>query len=311
MTDYYYRLCTVTSKRISTRRFLIKGCLGLIASATGCATEADGNKTKKKPIAQAAPFVKPKEKWGPGQLYEFLYNLPEPEMLTLMKLMEIVDPNATEGVMRSKQENVQKVLKQLLWVSNDLISYQRSNENNQNYHELVKWVAKSSGVSADIMSNASTFKLEIEIQKQIFVKMWDKLSPEQRLELLSKIDPNGQIKDKASIIALGGAGAIAVLSTTVFLSGFAFYTTMTITMSTVAGFFGLTLPFAAYTSASTLVAVLSGPVGWVIGGIALLGSVAYAGSADIKKTTLFIMQLHDLKIQALQEAGVPENEVFK
>ncbi|MEZ4731397.1 MAG: hypothetical protein R3E79_30125 [Caldilineaceae bacterium] len=136
------------------------------------------------------------------------------------------------------------------------------------------------------------------------------MSVEQRQELLNKIDPNGKIKDKAAIAALTGSGAIAVLSTSVAFSGFAFYTSMSVAISTVAGFFGLTLPFAAYTGASSVVAFLSGPVGWAIAGIAALGGIALAGRANVTKTSAFISQIHALKVAALIEAGIPEKEIF-
>lgn len=144
----------------------------------------------------------------------------------------------------------------------------------------------------------------------LFTETWDKLSVEQRKELLNKIDPNNKIKDKAAIVALSSSGAIAALSTSVAFSGFAFYTTMSVGISTAAGLLGVTLPFAAYTGASSVVAFLSGPVGWAIAGIAALGGVALAGRANIKKTAIFICQLHFMKVEALIEAGIPEKEIF-
>jgi uncharacterized protein YaaW (UPF0174 family) len=100
------------------------------------------------------------------------------------------------------------------------------------------------------------------------------------------------------------------LSATAAFSGFAFYTTMSVTIATVALAAGVTLPFVAYAGASTLVGVLSGPVGWAIMGMAALGGAALAGRADPQKTTALIAQLHALKVEALIAAGVPERDVF-
>ena len=160
------------------------------------------------------------------------------------------------------------------------------------------------------VASESSFFLERAVQTQLFTQLWDKLDQKQRLALLEKIDPNGHIQDKAAITALAGAGALGALSLTVAFSGFAFYTTMSVTISTVAGFLGLTLPFAAYAGASSLVAFLSGPVGWAIIALATLGGIGLAGRADVKKTTAFICQIHCLKIAALIAARVPETEVF-
>jgi uncharacterized protein YaaW (UPF0174 family) len=205
---------------------------------------------------------------------------------------------------------VRDIQKQVLWLSSNILMYPFRDPAAINYHDLVTWVAADLGVKQELIVNASTFALEREIYKQLFAELWEKLTEQQRLELLRKIDPNGDIKDKAAIAALGGAAALGTLSATVIFSGFAFYTTMSITISTVAGFFGLTLPFSIYTGASTLVAVLSGPIGWAIMGVAALGGLALAGRANSKKTASFIIQIHSLKVAALKAAGIPERDVF-
>src|SRR5690349_15514309 len=92
--------------------------------------------------------------------------------------------------------------------------------------------------------------------------------------------------------------------------GFTFYTSMSVAISVVASSLGLALPFAAYMGASSIVAFLSGPVGWTIAGILGIGGVALSGRANPDKTTAFILQIHSLKAAALVAAGVPEKEVF-
>lgn len=269
-----------------------------------------GGDDKKKPISEASAFVKPKEKSGADHLYEFLNALPDEVMLSLMKGLGMVGEKARPDVLKGKSKDVREIQKRALWLSSNILSYPFRDETTLDYHQLATWVASSSGVEKSVVKAGSTFKLERETQKQIFAELWDKLKPEQRRELLDRIDPNGHIQDKAAIAAMTGAGALGVLSLTVAFSGFAFYTTMAVTISTVAGFFGFTLPFVAYAGASSLVAFLSGPVGWAIMGLAALGGVALAGRANVTKTTAFICQIHALKIAALVEAGIPEKDVF-
>ncbi len=96
---------------------------------------------------------------------------------------------------------------------------------------------------------------------------------------------------------------------TVAFTGFAFYTTMSVTIATVAGAVGVTLPIATYTTASSVVGILSGPVGWAILGVAALGGLALAGRANLQKTTALIDQIHALKVEALIAAGVREQDV--
>jgi len=267
-----------------------------------------------KSLAPAAALVKVKEKWTAEHLYEFLNALPNESLLSLKKALGLLNENANLNALQGKSKDVRDIQKQALWISSNILTYPFHDETVLNYHSLVMWVAKDIGVAPEIIANESTFVLERAAQKllfaQVFVPTWDKLNVKEREDLLNKIDPKGQIKDKAAIAALSGSGALAALSTTVAFTGFAFYTTMSVTISTVAGFFGLTLPFAGYAGASSIIAFISGPVGWAVMGIGAVGGIALAGRANVKKTTDFIFRIHELKVAALSEAGIPEKEVF-
>ena len=195
-------------------------------------------------------------------------------------------------------------------MSSNVLSYPFRDELELDYHGLVQWVAKKAEVSRQLVDGGTTFEIEHELQKLLFVQLWDKLSPEQRLTVLYRVDPHGNIKDKASVAALGGAGALAILSTTVAAYGFAFYTTMSVTIATVASAIGVTVPFAGYMGASSLVGVLSGPVGWAIMGVTAIGGIVILGRPNIQKTTALIGQVHSLKIEALAAARISESEVF-
>ncbi|GBD37189.1 hypothetical protein HRbin36_02319 [bacterium HR36] len=156
----------------------------------------------------------------------------------------------------------------------------------------------------------STFALERKILEQLFIRMWNKLPPREREKLLCQLDKTGCIQDKAAIAALSGAAALTFLSTTVILSGFAFYTTMSTVICAVAGFFGITLPFSAYMAASSTVALLSGPVGWVLAGILAAIGLALTGRANPKKTIPFIVSLHYIKVEHMKNAGYREKDIF-
>ncbi len=266
--------------------------------------------TRQKSIAKAAPFVKPKEKWTADHFYDFLNALPADAMLALKKSLGILNAEATEVQLKGSDQDARDIQKHALWVSRNVLTYPFQDETKLNYHDLAAWVCGKAGVSEGVIDSAPTFALERELYKLLFANMWDKLNLQQRKELLAKVDPNETIKDKAAIAALSGAGALAALSTTVAFAGFAFYSTMSVTIATVAGAVGVTLPFATYAGASALIGVLSGPVGWAIMGVATLGGVAFAGRANLQKTTALIAQLHALKVEALIAAGVPERDVF-
>lgn len=333
------------SSMYNRRRFLalVGTCAGLLSAS--CRVDLPFSKTESKnldaaqaqsasdakPLAKAAELVKIKEKWTADNLYEFLNALPNESLLSLKKALGLVNEKAGLDSLYGKSKDVREIQKQALWISSNIFAYPFRDEAVLNYHALVTWVAQDIEVASDLIANESTFILERAIQTQLFAKLWDKLTVPQRKELLDKIvDSNSNISeyngkivnstainkvatmalDTAIVATFTSAGAIAALSTTVAFTGFTFYTTMSVMISTVAGFFGLTLPFAAYAGASSIVAFLSGPVGWAIMGIAAVGGVALAGRANVKKTTAFLWQVHALKVAALIEAGIPETEVF-
>jgi len=266
--------------------------------------------TRQKPMAKAAPFVKPKEKWTADHFYNFLNALPADTMLALKKSLGILSSDANETHLNGSEQDARDIQKHALWLSSNILAYPFRDAAKLNYHDLATWVGGKAGLDQPLIQNAPTFVLERELLKHLFPQMWDKLTKQQREDLLAKVYPNGTIKDQAAIVALGGAGALAVLSGTVAFTGFAFYTTMSVTIATVAGTLGVTLPFAFYAGASSLVGVLFGPVGWAIMGTVALGGVVLKGSPNLQKTTALIYQLHALKIEALVAAGVPEKDVF-
>ncbi len=53
----------------------------------------------------------------------------------------------------------------------------------------------------------------------------------------------------------------------------------------------------------------SGPVGWTLIAIGV-GLGWFFGQADLEKCATFVIQMHLLKVQALQAAGVSEKEIF-
>lgn len=264
-------------------------------------------------MARVAAFVLPKEKWTTEHFYRFLAALPTDTMLALKKSLGIsaaAEMQLKGGDEQGNNQDARDIQKHALWLSSNILAYPFRDATKLNYHDLVTWVGGEAGVFQHVSRNAPTFEIERELQKLLFPQLWDKLTKQQREDLLVKVDPNGAIKDRAAIAALGGAGALAFLSGTVAFMGFAFYTTMSITIATAAGAVGVTLPFAAYAGASSLVGVLTGPVGWAIMGAGALGGVALAGRPNLQKTAALIFQAHALKVEALMAAGTPESEVF-
>jgi uncharacterized protein YaaW (UPF0174 family) len=242
-----------------------------------------------------APFVQIKQKWSPNNFDDFLVHC------SLTRMNSIRKSIALPEVERLNINCLNEVKEQFIWKSSNIATYPFKDKEKIDYHSIVKWVAGKYGVKNDYINNDTTFVLERRILEKVFTDIWDKLTPNQRKELLSKIDKNGTL-DIASISTLSGGAALAALATTTYFAGFAFYTTMSTVMCTVAGFFGVTLPFAAYTGTASLAAFLSGPIGWAIIATAVGAGVLLLGRADYQETSAFIIQMHMIKVSAYKNS---------
>lgn len=219
---------------------------------------------------------------------------------------ETVTAAVRAGRLEADSITTYTILSNLLYKYNNIFRYPFTDRDQINYHEIVQWVARKKGVPEHVVPLLSTFMLEQEIHKKFLEGIWDKLTVEQRTELLKEIEKqtNTTIADKAAIAAMGGGAAIAALGATVAMTGFAFYTTMSVVICTVAAWFGVTLPFWIYMGASSTVALLSGPIGWVIAGLSLVGGITWlVGMANVDRTAAFVMTMNVIKANKLKAQG--------
>jgi uncharacterized protein YaaW (UPF0174 family) len=166
------------------------------------------------------------------------------------------------------------------------------------WHELVKracYFTRMEGVDYD---KEYSFEAEQNLFKKLVSDTWDRMTKEQRAEAIKNSESLSQLSEeqKSAIMVGGGGVLIATLSTTVMLSGFAFYTTMSSVICASAGALGLTLPFGAYMGASSTVALLSGPVGWTVAAIAIIGSaISLFNDPDKEQLIKIVLATHMMK----------------
>ncbi len=205
---------------------------------------------------------------------------------------------------REKYVSPEAIKNGILWVSSHTFTYPF--RDTINYHEIVQWVAREMGVPDATVKAQPTFELERKILEKFFEDLWDRLTPAQREEALRRLEKElgKPIPNKKAIAALGGAAALTALGAAVSLSGFAFYTTMSVVIYTMGSLLGITFPFAVYTGASSLVALLTGPIGMVLVGVLVGSAAVLLGKASVERTAAFIIALHLLKAKAFDEAGI-------
>lgn len=105
-------------------------------------------------------------------------------------------------------------------------------------------------------------KEEREMEQAIQEEL-ENLTPEEEREIKEqlKIDELSGKAIKELLTKSGGALSLMMIST---LAGFSSYIALTTIMHAIfTTVLGITLPFAAYTSATTLMSILAGPVGWI------------------------------------------------
>lgn len=263
-------------------------------------------------MAKASNLVLPSAKWDASALHGFLEALPQERALELKRSLYLVSRDGGLEELSGAPQDASDIQKELLRLSTHslLWPFRSSKADHLDYHQLVIWIAEKVGVSQKAIDEYSTLRLERELQKALFSQLWDNLKAEQRVELVQKVDPSGKLVDRTAVSSLGGAAALAALSSTVLFQGFAFYISMSVAISTAAGFAGVTLPFATYTSASSIVGILSGPIGWAVVGMSALGGLLLAGRPNDQAVTALICRIHALKIEALAAAGVREADAF-
>ena len=296
-------------KTLINRRTAIRSMFAASALATTSRLFA-GENILATDIGSVANYIHPNVSWSHVELNEFLEVLPDSGLISMQKSLQLIPHDIAKTTVEDRPTVLKQIQEQMLWHSNHVVFYPFGDEKKIDYHNLTKWVGSELGVDSWILNTQPTLVIERAIQEKLFIDIWDKLQSDERRTVLAKVDPTDSIKGHAAIVALSGAGAIAALSMTVQLTGFAFYTTMSTVICTVAGFFGVTLPFAAYAGAASTVAFLSGPVGWAFLAIAAAAGTALAGRADVRKTVAAICQIHSLKVAALLAAGQDDGNVF-
>ena len=278
---------------------LIAGGMALAAIVGGGCSAL--NRVSLATTADAAdPF---KQKWDTKDYEAFLDRLPASELWTLkvsLGLATIKDrmpANIDRKAMRAE------INAEVVWVSSNIATWPFKDKT-VHYDELARWVAKKYDVHSALAVGASTFKVEQAIVLQLFAGIWDGLTPEQRSEVLAKIDPDGSLKDPAGIALMSGTAAASTLAGSALFFGFGFYTTMSTVIATIGKILGVTVPWVVYSSASTLVAFLAtNPFGWALLAVGAGASVVWLGGANEQKSAAFVCQINALRAAAWKAAG--------
>jgi uncharacterized protein YaaW (UPF0174 family) len=135
----------------------------------------------------------------------------------------------------------------------------------------VAWDAAKKVRANGLRKDASIAEIEVASVESAWRELLDRATPEERALLIKQLGA-----EKASMARNVGvaAGTIALAN----MSGFGVYVMASTLVGGLTSVLGVTLPFAAYTGMSSIIATLTGPVGWfamLAGGLVVMGRVNY------------------------------------
>jgi uncharacterized protein YaaW (UPF0174 family) len=206
-----------------------------------------------------------------GGFYAILSKANDNEIETLSKTLKLKTTSKDQII-----PELIKNSKNLLEVLDDNISYESI---------LIKIKKK-----LKIVNSINTNK---EIEKAIAIKVLE--------ETLSKMSEEQKKKFEKEIIDIAKkekgitykAGSVFALLTAAQVSGFGVYLLASTTLSTLSGIIGVTLPFAAYSSLSSAIAVIIGPVGWIGAGLFTLWKINDVNYNKIIPAVIYISWLRE------------------
>lgn len=129
-------------------------------------------------------------------------------------------------------------------------------------HIGIDWLALLQGRH---WKRLKTYEIETAVVAKIFQDMLDRLTPEQREQMVMEMKRNSNDPRIEDLLLTGGAMAVSRAS------GFGVYLMASTVLGGLTSTLGITLPFAAYMGMSQAIAFVIGPVGWV----ALFGGLAF------------------------------------
>lgn len=144
----------------------------------------------------------------------------------------------------------------------NLQSYAGSNikklGNSLTYKGIVCKVAGK--LKIDYLPDQTSQEIEIKINQKIFETMWNKMSDEEKNEMKAKLEEMAKKYDKSGVMSSSALVGALIAGN---LSGFGVYLLASTSLGALTGVLGVTLPFAVYTTISSAISVILGPVGWI------------------------------------------------
>ncbi len=206
------------------------------------------------------------------EMREILHEASAEERRALAEILD-TDNDTFEGIVDAFAWNAQSIFGYLF-------------DDQPSYSQIVRQVAKE----LDIRDTSLSIKnLEVKISQKVLETVWEKMTPVQRKRMEAELYRTAQKFDKGG--ALTGSTSIFAALTAAKLSGFGVYLLASTSLGALTGAIGVTLPFAIYTTMSSTIAVILGPVGWIGAGLFAIWKLTGANYKRLIPAVVYVSML--------------------
>lgn len=174
-----------------------------------------------------------------GNLYQILKEADREELQIL------------SGILKIEDVTPKRIIRKLETCSQNLLEVL----DDRSYRDILMKAMKKIEIEGDLLSDK-------EMERRIAVKVLE--------TTLSKMSPEEKLKFEEEVIKISGTkgknlktGAVFATLTAANLSGFGVYLLATSALSTISSIIGIGFSFAAYTTLTSAISVITGPIGWL------------------------------------------------
>lgn len=179
------------------------------------------------------------------------------ELRQILNKASTEERSALAEILEAETPTIEDIADAFGWNAQSIFSFDQPS-----YSQIVEQVAEKLDIEH---AGLATKDLEVRIAQKVLWTVWDEMTPEQRTQMETELRQVAQEFDKGG--ALLSSGSIFATLTAAKLSGFGVYLLASTSLGALTGAIGVTLPFAAYTTMSSAIATILGPVGWIGAGL--------------------------------------------
>ena len=203
----------------------------------------------------------------------------------LLKSVTSEDREGLKEILKSKSIEPKDIIDEFWYNCQSIFGYTFGSE--PSYHNILLKVCKKLTITD--AHTRSDEKNEILIAQKVMKTVWEKMNSEQKEEFEKKLRETSEKYDKSG--SLASSASIFGALTAAQLSGFGVYLLASTTLGAITGAIGLTLPFAVYTTMSSAIAVIIGPVGWIGAGLFAIWKLTGANYKKLIPAIIYISAL--------------------